>query len=270
MPRIDLDTPLLLLLWQVVRANAAPLLSTSIMLTGATLAPDLIPDPDGIAPPGTFEMATGVVLLLAWALAETSIAFAVYPTLLTGGVLRGYEALRRAAFPRMVLFIGMQFLLLTVTLAFVALLLVAMLWMGAGDPQSVFNARGTPLLTVPSLLALLALGLALPDIVLTGRLSLGRVLRWNWQWRWTLAIGLAVGAGPAWWASEAVSAWAETQAPVAWAGIVTVWFVVLTYLSVVLHMLGTILAAIALTRVYREVLPPEVLLEAGRVSEVFD
>lgn len=269
MPKIDLDASQYRLLWPTVWANAAPLLSTSIMLTGVNLAPDLIPTPEGATPPGAFELATGVVLMLAWVLADTSIAFAVYPTLLTGGVLRGYEALRRAAFPRLALFAGVQFLLIFLMLVALVGLILAQIGLGLGSFDTILDNSAFPLQTIATLIALFLLGLVLPDIVLTGRLSLRSALRWTWQSRRTLSYGLVLGAGPFFWAAEAVTAYAETLGPDQ-IGTVTVSFVVMTSISVVLSILGTIMAAIVLAKAYRDVLPPEALLEVGRVSEVFD
>ena len=269
MPKIDLDASQYKLLGPTVWANAAPLLSTSIMLTGVNLAPDLIPTPDGAAPPGAFELATAVVLILAWVLADTSIAFAVYPTLLTGGVLRGYEALRRAAFPRLAMFAGMQFLLLLVMVLVLLGLLAAQVGLGLGTIESVLDSPSLPLLSFATVVSLFLLGLALPDIVLTGRLSLRSALAWAWQRRRPLAVGLLLGAGPFFWAAEAFTTYAETIGPDQ-TGTVTIGFVALMYVSVVMSMLGSIMAAIMLAKTYRHVLPPEVLLEVGRVSEVFD
>ena len=269
MPNINLDAQQYALLWPTIWANAAPLLSTSIMLTGVNLAPDLIPNPEGAAPPGAFELATAVVLMLAWVLADTSIAFAVYPTLLTGGVLRGYEALRRAVFPRLALFAGMQFLLLLVMLVLLLALSAAQIGLGLGTINTVLDNPALPIQTLATLAALFALGLTLPDIVLTGRLSLWSALRWSWQRRLPLAAGLLLGAGPFFWAAEALTIHTETLGPDK-TGYVSASFVALTYASVVLSMLGTIMAAIALAKAYRDVLPPEALLEVGRVSEVFD
>ncbi|MFK7945236.1 MAG: hypothetical protein AB8B85_20300 [Paracoccaceae bacterium] len=271
MPKIDLNAPLYTLLFPAIRANAAPLLSTSIMLTAANLAPELVPMPDGQATPEAFELATIVVVMLAWVLAETSIAFAIYPTLLTGGVLRGYEALRRAAFPRLALFVAMQFMLMLAMLVLFVLIVGSVAAFGHPDVEGLIDDPTYPILSATSLLAVFLIGLTQPDIVLTGRLSLVSAIRWAWRARLPLALGLIAGAGPFWWAAEAVTSWADAEGPsFTGAGEVTLRFVVLTYLSVFLSMLGSVLAAITLAKTYRAVLPPDALLEAGRVSEVFD
>lgn len=271
MARIDLEAPVYALMWPVVRLNWQPLLSTSILLTGAEIAPDLVVLPEGVSTPQEFELAVFVVVMLAWVLAETSVAFAVFPTLLTAGVLHGYEALRRSTLPRMATFVGIQFLMLLASVCLLATVLVLGPMLGIASVEAIRESPTLPLTSVISVLVMLFLGMTLPDIVMTGRVSLGRALRSAIRNLWTLALGLFIGAGLFWWAAEYAQELAHATAPIASAGEgVSSQFVVLTYASVALAILGSIAASIVLAKIYRKELPPAAMLEVGRVAEVFD
>lgn len=272
MSRIDLSLPTFRLIGPVLRANWQPVLSTSFFMTLATLGPDLIEIPADVAEPEAVDLAAAVVLVLVWMLAETSIAFAVFPTLMTGGILHGYHALRRAALPRMAAFVGMQFFLLALTIFFAALVPFCAWALGVASMGQILEASVYPVFTTASLLALFLFGLTLPDIVLTGRLSLGSALRWMARHPRALGMGLVLWAGPVWWASDVLAGILppSSSAILEDGGIEAVQHVMLTWASVILSILGSVCAAIALAKVYRAELPPEAVLEAGRVSEVFD
>ncbi|MEM1300840.1 MAG: hypothetical protein AAGH68_16340 [Pseudomonadota bacterium] len=271
MARIDLDAPVYALIWPVIRLNWPPLLSTSILVTAAEVAPDLVVLPEGVSTPQEFELAVIVVVMLAWVLAETSIAFAVFPTLLTAGLLHGYEALRRATFPRMATFVGVQFLMVLASVFLLATVLVIGPTLGMASAEAILDSPNLPLTTAISLLVMLLLGMTLPDIVMTGRVSLGRAMRTAVRNLRSLIIGLVIGAGLFWWGGEYTGALADAAAPDASSGEgVSSQFVALTYASVTLTILGIIAASIVLAKIYRRELPPAAVLEAGRVAEVFD
>ena len=271
MAKIDLDAPAYLALLPTAAANFWPLLSASIFLTAATVAPDLVRLPEGTGLLEAFDLSITISLVFAWVLTETTIAFAVYPTLLTGGVVAGYAALKQATFPRLATFVGLQFIMLLLMVVIVVLVVKTASAFGATSPDGPIDGTQGTITTGIALILIFLFGLAQPDVVMTGRMSLGMALRHAIQNARNLGPRLIFTAGPLWWASEHATNLSSAAGPEEnGSGEITISFVMLNYASVVFGILGSVMAAIVLARVYRDMMPPGALLEAGRVSEVFD
>lgn len=273
MIRIDLNAPTIQLLWPVLRANAHPFASSTLLLTIAHVATAMMPQADPNALVNAEALASLVILTLAWVLAQTSLAFAVFPTLLTGGVLSGYAALRRAELPRLATYAGYQSILSLIILLVAIPLIWAALLGGLIDLDQMRSWAGPSVWVFVNILVVLALGLVLPDIVMTGRLSIPLALGWLRRNSVGLMQGIVVGAGPCWLLSQVLI---DRTGDGPWmpSGMADVLPFLMALVpvggAVVLSLLGTVLAMITLAKVYRLVLPPEALLETGRVAEVFD
>ena len=220
-------------------------------------------------------MATGILAMLQFVailLAETAIAFAVFPSLLTGGVVTGQVALRRAPFPRLAAYMSAQVLIFVFVLP-----MAVVLWLvttGVWDiaPESLTaNAIMAVSMATLLVLATILFGLVLPEIVATGRFALGQALRWGLSSFWRLLGLLLVGALPA----NCVSFFAGVYSPSleislfdlspGWAAIEVAWIFGANLIAI----LGTVLMLIALAKVYAVLAPPEEQIETPRVAEVF-
>lgn len=271
MARIDLSQPTRHLIWPVIRANLQPLLPALVMVSGAYLLAEYGRTQAAGMHPIAIGFAAFVVDALVWVLVETSIAFAVYPTLLTGGLLSGYAALRKAAFPRLALYAAAQVGFgLALLLASVPVIWIVMLSQTQLTPD-MFQIWPTMLLIAATVVITALFGLILPDIVMRGRLSLGMALGGLRHEARRMIPGLVLGAGPLWAASHQLYVAAEAGAgTVTLDGANLVGPLALVVAATALSMLGTVVASITLAKAYRACMPPDTIPQDGRVAEIFD
>ena len=151
----------------------------------------------GEADPRTFAMY-GVELVLRLSL-DVPIGVAVLTTVASSGSLAGIDAVRATSAGRLALFFGGVLLL-----AFLGSLMWALLVAGAAYGMFAGWLAYTEALILMGLamamvfcLSNILFGLILPDILVTGRLSLGRALGRAWSRLGRLCLVLGLGVGPA-------------------------------------------------------------------------
>ena len=256
----------------VAIANWRVLLVAALILTlnrlGATVTQMELPSDS----PETFA-AWGLEVLVDL-LVTVAIDFTIIPCLLSLGTLRDWPALSRARAGPIGLYIGLSLLfgvIVMVPVVLVGILAVAFV-SPEEDPFAYVAILGIAVLILLVLLSAL-IGLAFPDVVASGRLSVGRA--WGWgranfsRLNYLLWTGVAPVTLLVLFLDDVFDtgvATGEAEPPEV-LGLTT--FLDGGLVGLV-GVVATVLTTTALCKVYYVVAPPDEQLQNERVAEVFD
>ena len=207
-------------------------------------------------------------------LVATAVDFTIVPCLLSLGALRGWAALSRARAGPIGLYIGLSLLFGLMLLVPVVLFGILALAFVSPEENAVAYVAVLGIAVLIVLLLLTALiGLAFPDVIASGRLSLGRAWGWGRAHFGRLNYLLWTGVAPVTLlvlylddVFDTDVTTGEAQIPEA----LGLGVVVDAGLVGLVGVAATVLTTTALCKVYYVVAPPDEQLQNERVAEVFD